>query len=135
MSNDFEKYNKKTLAGVAKDAEAFAIRDLLAETNRNILCILSDGISLNQVYETLSFLQPEADILTLPAWDTVPYDRVSPNAAILSKRIETLAKLVLDAGAKKQVHRVDQHRRSNSKTAAEKNIFKHAQKHPSWRET
>ena len=102
MSNDFEKYNKKTLAGVAKDAEAFAIRDLLAETNRNILCILSDGISLNQVYETLSFLQPEADILTLPAWDTVPYDRVSPNAAILSKRIETLAKLVLDAGAKKQ---------------------------------
>lgn len=26
MSNDFEKYNKKTLAGVAKDAEAFAIR-------------------------------------------------------------------------------------------------------------
>ena len=57
MSNDFEKYNKKTLAGVAKDAEAFAIRDLLAETNRNILCILSDGISLNQVYETLSFLQ------------------------------------------------------------------------------
>ena len=36
MSNDFEKYNKKTLAGVAKDAEAFAIRDLLAETNRNI---------------------------------------------------------------------------------------------------
>lgn len=102
MSNDFEKYNKKNLAGVAKDAEAFAIRDLLAETNRNILCILSDGISLNQVYETLSFLQPEADILTLPAWDTVPYDRVSPNAAILSKRIETLAKLVLDAGAKKQ---------------------------------
>ena len=86
MSNDFEKYNKKTLAGVAKDAEAFAIRDLLAETNRNILCILSDGISLNQVYETLSFLQPEADIL-------------------------------------------------NSKTAAEKNIFKHAQKHPSRRET
>ena len=37
MSNEFEKYNKKTLAGVAKDAEAFAIREKLTETKRNIL--------------------------------------------------------------------------------------------------
>ena len=134
MSNDFEKYNKKTLAGVAKDAEAFAIRDLLAETNRNILCILSDGISLNQVYETLSFLQPEADILTLPAWDTVPYDRVSPTPQFYPNALKRWLNSFWMQG-KKTAHRVDQHRRSNSKTAAEKNIFKHAQKHPSRRET
>lgn len=102
MSNDFEKYNNKTLAGIAKDAEAFAIRDLLAQTDKDVLCILSDGLSLKQVYDTLRFIAPQVEILLLPAWDTVPYDRVSPNATILSQRIETLAKLVLDISGKKQ---------------------------------
>ena len=102
MSNDFEKYNKKTLAGVAKDAEAFAIDALLRRTERDALCILSDGVSLQQAYDVLSFMRPEAEILVFPAWDTVPYDRVSPNATILSRRIDTLARLVLDDENKKQ---------------------------------
>ena len=100
MSNVFEKYNKKILAGVAKDAEAFAIKDILANSGNDVLCILSDGLSLKQVYDVLSFILPDADILTLPAWDTVPYDRVSPNASVLSQRIDTLAKLVLDTDKK-----------------------------------
>ncbi len=100
MSNNFEKYNKKILAGVAKDAEAFAIHDILRQTDNDVLCILSDGLSLKQVYDVLSFISPDIDILTLPAWDTVPYDRVSPNAAVLSRRIDTLTKLVLDTDKK-----------------------------------
>ncbi len=103
MSNDFDYFDKKNLSGVAKDAEAFAIRDLLQTSSKNILCILSDGASLKQTFDTLKFIAPEIDILTFPAWDTVPYDRVSPNPTILSKRIETLAKLVLDDTKKRKV--------------------------------
>ena len=103
MSNDFDYFDKKNLSGVAKDAEAFAIRDLLQTSSKNILCILSDGASLKQTFDTLKFIAPEIDILTFPAWDTVPYDRVSPNPTILSKRIETLAKLVLDDAQKRKV--------------------------------
>ncbi len=103
MSNDFDYFNKKNLSGVAKDAEAFAIRDLLQTSSKNVLCILSDGTSLKQTLDTLKFIAPEIDILTFPAWDTVPYDRVSPNPTILSKRIETLAKLVLDDSKKRKV--------------------------------
>ncbi len=103
MSNDFDYFDKKNLSGVAKDAEAFAIRDLLQASSKNILCILSDGASLKQTFDTLKFIAPEIDILTFPAWDTVPYDRVSPNPTILSKRIETLAKLVLDDTKKRKV--------------------------------
>ena len=103
MSNDFDYFNKKNLSGVAKDAEAFAIYDLLEKTKKDVLCILSDGTSLKQVYDTLRFIAPEIELLTFPAWDTVPYDRVSPNAAVLSKRIETLAKLVLDDTKKRKV--------------------------------
>lgn len=96
MSIAFDDYNTKTVSGVAKDAEAFVLKDLFYKTNQDILCILSDGVSLNQVYNTLHVIAPKIDVLMFPAWDTVPYDRVSPNAGILSKRIETLAKLVLE---------------------------------------
>lgn len=102
MSIDFEKYNKKTISRITKDAEAFAIKDLFYQTDRDVLCILSDGLSLKQVYDTLLFIAPEIDVLIFPAWDTVPYDRVSPNPAILSKRIDTLAKLVLESGGKRR---------------------------------
>ena len=102
MSNSFEEYNKKTLAGVAKDAEAFAIKDLFYKSDRDVLAILSDGVSLKHTQDTLNFIAPEIEVLSLPAWDTVPYDRVSPSSLILSKRIETLAKIVLDNQTKKR---------------------------------
>ncbi len=33
-------------------------------------------------------------MLRFPAWDCLPYDRVSPNPAIVSERIATLARLL-----------------------------------------
>ena len=104
MSIDFDDYSTKTLSGVAKDAEAFAIRDLFYVTNKDLLCVLSDGISVAQVYDILQAIEPNMEILLFPAWDTVPYDRVTPNPHILSQRIDTLSKLVLGTNSKK--HRV-----------------------------
>lgn len=104
MSIDFNDYNTKTLSSVAKDAEAFAIRDLFYRTDRDLLCILSDGVSLTQVHTLLKVIDPEIEVLLFPAWDTVPYDRVSPNPHILSQRIDTLSKLTLESGEKK--HRI-----------------------------
>ena len=34
-------------------------------------------------------------IIPFPAWDTVPYDRVGPNADIIAKRITALSRLAL----------------------------------------
>lgn len=104
MSIDFNDYNTKTLSSVAKDAEAFAIRDLFYRTDRDLLCILSDGVSLTQVHTLFKVIDPEIEVLLFPAWDTVPYDRVSPNPHILSQRIDTLSKLTLESEEKK--HRI-----------------------------
>ena len=38
----------------------------------------------------LAFFHPEIEALTFPAWDCLPYDRVSPNGEIVSRRIDTL---------------------------------------------
>ena len=41
----------------------------------------------------LAVMAPEVAVLDLPAWDCLPYDRVSPNPEILARRMSTLAAL------------------------------------------
>src|SRR3546814_10438203 len=41
----------------------------------------------------LRFFAPELNVLTLPAWDCQPYDRVSPNAEIAARRMDTLNRI------------------------------------------
>ena len=43
--------------------------------------------------EAVQFFNPDASVLTFPAWDCLPYDRVSPNGEVVSRRIDTLARL------------------------------------------
>ena len=44
--------------------------------------------------EALAFFAPHIDVLRFPAWDCLPYDRVSPNPELVSERIATLARLL-----------------------------------------
>ncbi|MBT3532886.1 MAG: transcription-repair coupling factor [Rhodospirillaceae bacterium] len=48
----------------------------------------------------MSFFAPGTHILKLPAWDSLPYDRVSPNPEICATRMNTLARLVGQAPPK-----------------------------------
>src|SRR5207248_3617926 len=43
---------------------------------------------------------PGLNVLTFPAWDCLPYDRVSPNGEITSRRIDTLPRLASGAEQK-----------------------------------
>ena len=43
--------------------------------------------------DAIAFFHPEIDCLRFPAWDCLPYDRVSPNAAIVAERMEALSRL------------------------------------------
>ncbi len=42
----------------------------------------------------LNFFAPHTEVLRFPAWDCLPYDRVSPNAQVVSERIATLSRLL-----------------------------------------
>ena len=46
----------------------------------------------------LAFFHPGLEVLTFPAWDCLPYDRVSPNGEIISRRIDTLTRLARRRG-------------------------------------
>ena len=41
----------------------------------------------------LRFFAPEREVLVFPAWDCLPYDRLSPHPDIVAERLETLVRL------------------------------------------
>ncbi len=67
-----------------------------AEETGTILHIARDDARLARLADALTFFAPKAEIIRFPAWDCLPYDRVSPNPAIMAERVAALARL-LDA--------------------------------------
>ncbi len=57
------------------------------------LHVAKDEAQIHKLHQLLAWWNPQLQILDLPAWDCLPYDRVSPSSYILSKRAETLALL------------------------------------------
>lgn len=68
-------------------------QNLLRSGAQQILHVVRDDARMARVEEGIRFFLPEVEVLTFPAWDCLPYDRVSPNHAIISQRMETLARL------------------------------------------
>ncbi len=88
------------VAGVPPGYDAVLLAQL-ASDGRDVLFVARDDVRLAQTIDALAFFAPTVRRLALPAWDCLPYDRVSPNASLLSRRIETLAELA-DGGGEPQ---------------------------------
>ncbi|MGO9459510.1 MAG: transcription-repair coupling factor [Rhodomicrobium sp.] len=93
-------------AGVPEGYDAFLLaaiaRRLPADTGyqQAVLHIAPDDQRLASLRAQLEFFAPGAEVLTFPAWDCVPYDRISPDTDIESRRIATLARLAHAKGGK-----------------------------------
>ncbi|MEO1720602.1 MAG: transcription-repair coupling factor, partial [Pseudomonadota bacterium] len=92
------------LTGVPEGYEARMLADKARtyglERPAMIVHVARDDRRLEAIEQGLQFFAPKMRVVTLPAWDTVPYDRVSPGADLVAKRITALSKLVL--GGRKQ---------------------------------
>ena len=55
--------------------------------------VARDGRRLQRLEDVLRAMMPGHAILTLPAWDCLPYDRVSPNGVTIAARMTTLSAL------------------------------------------
>ena len=76
--------------------EGFDARVLLreAEARGRVLHVARDDRRMEATRAALAFFDPGLPVLTFPAWDVLPYDRVSPNPEIAAARMATLATLV-----------------------------------------
>ena len=82
--------------GVADGYEAFALAKASAEAapDTPIVFVARDGQRLPAIAETLAFADPSLPVLELPAWDCLPYDRVSPGSDAAARRLDALAGII-----------------------------------------
>jgi transcription-repair coupling factor (superfamily II helicase) len=81
--------------------EGFDARLVLRERDRAggpVIHIARDDKRLAAMREALAFFAPDAAVLCLPAWDCLPYDRVSPNPGIAAERLAVLSALARGVG-------------------------------------
>jgi transcription-repair coupling factor (superfamily II helicase) len=80
------------LSGAPEGFDAQLLARELAK-GQPVVHVARDDRRLEAMRAALAFFAPEAVVLTLPAWDCLPYDRVSPNPDISATRMATLAAL------------------------------------------
>ncbi|MFQ1702749.1 transcription-repair coupling factor [Loktanella agnita] len=75
--------------------EGFDAQLILKETAKGgpVIHVARDDKRLAAMQAALAFFAPDMPVFTFPAWDCLPYDRVSPNADISASRMATLAAL------------------------------------------
>ncbi|QNM83415.1 transcription-repair coupling factor [Sphingomonas sabuli] len=52
--------------------------------------IAADESAMRALADTVPVFAPEVQVLTLPAWDCLPYDRASPALRVMAERLSTL---------------------------------------------
>jgi transcription-repair coupling factor (superfamily II helicase) len=94
-----------TLAGIADGAEGLVVADLAravaargggSATSLAVVC--RDGPRMAALAHALGFFAPDLAVQEVPAWDCLPYDRVSPHAGFVAQRMTTLSRLVRAQG-------------------------------------
>ncbi|MBZ9812497.1 transcription-repair coupling factor [Mesorhizobium sp. CA7] len=82
--------------GVADGYEAFALVRTAQEIapDKPLLFVARDGQRLPAIIEALAFAAPGLPVLELPAWDCLPYDRVSPGADAAARRLDALSAMI-----------------------------------------
>ncbi len=82
-----------TLSGCPEGFESLIAADLAKGDGVSVF-VARDFARMNAVADSLKFFAPELDILPFPAWDCLPYDRMSPTPGIVAQRMYALTKLL-----------------------------------------
>jgi transcription-repair coupling factor (superfamily II helicase) len=89
-----ETPGRLTLAGAPDGVDALAIAHVAS--SGPVLAVYRDEPRMRQAAERLRFVAPNTPVVPLPAWDCLPYDRVSPNADSVAGRLDALSVLCGD---------------------------------------
>ena len=87
-----------TVYGAPEGYDALLLLRRRNEHQGPVLHVARDDARMARLSEALRFFAPQAEVLRFPAWDCLPYDRVSPNPELVSERIATLARLQNEGG-------------------------------------
>ncbi|MCV2890058.1 transcription-repair coupling factor [Ruegeria aquimaris] len=86
--------NHVLVGGAPEGFDAQLILKEVARVDGPVLHVARDDKRLEAMRAGLAFYAPDLPVFVFPAWDCLPYDRVSPNPDVSAARMATLAALV-----------------------------------------
>jgi transcription-repair coupling factor (superfamily II helicase) len=95
IDKSFSGVGRFLLSGVPEGCDALLVAESLESQPDNAvhLHIARDAKRMAEMADALTFFAPAIRVISLPAWDCLPYDRVSPNREVVSQRIDALTYL------------------------------------------
>jgi transcription-repair coupling factor (superfamily II helicase) len=86
-----------TIGHLPVGAAALVLPKLLHDASKagrpGLVYVASDGQTLPMIAAGLNFFSPGLETVHLPAWDCLPYDRVSPSAEVTARRIAAYSRV------------------------------------------
>ncbi len=88
-----DRPNRETLYGAPSGFDARALAALAHRAKgQPVLFVAQDDMRAAFMAEALAFFDPSIELVSFPAWDCLPYDRISPHADVLSQRLAALGR-------------------------------------------
>ncbi|MFN4141971.1 transcription-repair coupling factor [Aestuariivirga sp.] len=85
---------RTAVSGVPQGLDAMLLPEIAkAAGHRVTVHVALDDQRAAVLADQLSYFAPKLEVLRFPGWDSLPYDRVSPVADIVARRLATLARL------------------------------------------
>lgn len=81
------------IGGAVEGLDALVVDALARAAPSGVIYFATSDARMAAMAQALAFFAPGNEVLELPAWDCLPYDRVSPRADIASRRMLGLSRL------------------------------------------
>ena len=92
-----KQQGRLTVSGAPQGYDAYVAAEAARRRAAPVLFVAIDDIQADAAAQAIRFFAPALSVLPFPAWDCLPYDRVSPKPDIESRRLATLAALAQGA--------------------------------------
>ncbi len=91
-----KQQGRLTVSGAPQGYDAYVAAEAARRRGAPVLFVAVDDEQADAAERAIRFFAPGMTVLPFPAWDCLPYDRVSPKPDIESRRLATLAALARD---------------------------------------
>ena len=81
------------IGGAPDGLQALVIAAAAQSAPAGLIHVARDDARQAAVVQGLAFFAADLEVVSFPAWDCLPYDRVSPNPEIVSQRMNSLSRL------------------------------------------
>jgi len=82
-----------SVGSVPDGADGYVLGALAGAADTPLVFVARDEVRARGLIDALHFFAPTLDPVFLPAWDCLPYDRVSPNPSVIAERMAVLSLL------------------------------------------